>query len=89
MSSAALPPTLFKKNGTINGRKCAEFYGVRPPTFRLWYRSGAPLHDPRKMEVWLREREQERLRKIGSKEQSPCEQKKRKSSVWPFARDWT
>jgi len=66
VSTSSLPSTLFKKNGSVHWRNCAEFYGVRRPTLRAWSKSGAPIFDPIAMDVWRRDRNSERLRKIGA-----------------------
>jgi hypothetical protein len=65
--SAALPIEAFKKNGTLHLRNCATFYGVRPHTLRVWYRSGAPVLKPDDMVAWKAERNRARLKKIGEK----------------------
>ena len=63
MPNTTLP--FHKKNGAIHWRKCAEFYGAKQgKTAREWYRSGAPIEEPKKMRDWLQAREDERLRKI-------------------------
>ena len=62
-SNTTLP--LYKKNGALHWRKCAEFYGAKQgSTAREWYRVGAPVKEPEKMRIWLQAREDERLRKI-------------------------
>ena len=61
------PPTVFKKNGTLHLKRCAQFYGVRPGTIRVWSRCGAPLLEPDRMGLWRNERNRVRFQKIGRK----------------------
>jgi hypothetical protein len=67
MTENSLPPSNFKKNGTLHFRKCAQFYGVQPGTIRVWSRCGAPLLHPERMTAWRNERDRGRWEKIGRK----------------------